>query len=65
MKNIWKYILSGVVAAILCWVVVGVAAPFFNGMPLEAAVALWVGMFLACEMVILTGIIISKIENRK
>lgn len=61
----WKHILSGAVAAILRWILIAIFALLFNGMSLEVAVALWVGMFLACEMVILANFIFAKIEHRK
>lgn len=64
MKNIWKYILLGMAVAVLCLFGAAWFPAFFNGMTLEVATTLGVGLFLACEMVILTGLIISRIEKK-
>ena len=64
LKNIWKYILAGLATAVLCLLWAAWFPAFFNGVTLEAATTLGVGLFLACEMVILTGLIISKMEKK-
>ena len=65
MKNIWKYILAGLVVSIICLFWVAWFPAFFNGLTLETATVWGVGLFLSFEMVVLTGIIVSKIDKNK
>lgn len=65
MKNMWKYVLAGlgVVLAEILFVVL--FRDFLNGLSEVEAVILAVGTFLAFEMVVCTGLIISKLESKK
>lgn len=65
MKNIWRYILIGFGVVILEWIFLAVFSPWFNGMGELGGIIIGVGFFLAFEMVICTGIIISKINDSK
>ena len=65
MKTIWKYILSGLVVAILCFCWTCFFDNAFYGLVSEQRIALAVGLFLSFEMVVLTGIIVSKIDNKR
>ena len=65
MKNIWKYILIGFGVVILEWIFLAFFSPWFNGMGELGGIIIGVGFFLAFEMVICTGIIISKINTSK
>ena len=66
MKNLWKYILAGLATAVLClcW-----SRFFDNGfqdvLTDKQSIILGVSTFLSFEMVVLTGIIVSKIEKNK
>ena len=64
MKDIWKYILIGLGVAALYWLWVVFFPTFFNGLKWEAAITVGTGFFLSFEMVILAGIMISKIKNK-
>lgn len=65
MKNIWKYILIGLITVILEWTFLGTFYPWFNGLGELGGIIVGVGFFLAFEMVICTGVIISKISTIK
>lgn len=65
MKNIWRYILIGFGVVILEWIFLAVFSPWFNGMGELGGIIIGVGFFLAFEMVICTGIIVSKINVSK
>lgn len=65
MKSIWKYILAGLVVAFACFCWTCFFANAFNGIVSEQRIVLGVGLFLSVEMVILTGIIVSKIDKNK
>lgn len=65
MKNIWKYILIGFGVVILEWIFLAFFSPWFDGMGELGGIIIGVGFFLAFEMVICTGIIISKIDANK
>lgn len=65
MKNMWKYILIGFGVVILEWIFLAFFSPWFNGMGELGGIIIGVGFFLAFEMVICTGIIISKINANK
>lgn len=64
MKNMWKYILIGLGTVILEWILLGVFPTWFNGMGELGGLIIGVGFFLAFEMVICTGAIISKIGSK-
>ena len=63
MKNMGKYLFLGIVAVALEWVFVALADAFFDGMPQTERVVIGTGFFLAFELVICTGAVISKLEN--
>ena len=62
--KIGKYVLIGLVVVIVEWVFLSFFSSFFNGLSQEGAVAVGSAFFLAFEMVICTGVIISKIEQK-
>ena len=64
MKDILKYILIGLGVALLYWVWIAFFPSFFNGMTFEGAITVGTGFFLSFEMVVLAGIIISKMKNK-
>ena len=63
MKNIWKYILIGLAVIVIEWIFLSVFHAWFNGLDQTGAVVIGAAIFLAFEMVICTGAIISKIEK--
>lgn len=65
MKNIWKYILAGFCTIVLEWLFLAAFATWFNGMGELGGIIIGAAFFLAFEIVICTGVIISKLENRK
>ena len=62
MKNMWKYILIGLGVVVIEWIFLAFFYPWFNGMGELGGIIIGVGFFLAFEMVICTGAIISKIQ---
>ncbi len=60
-----KYILIGLGVIIIEWIFLSLFASFFNGLTQEGAVVIGSAFFLAFEMIICTGVIISKIEKKK
>ena len=62
--KIGKYILIGLGVIIIEWIFLSLFASFFNGLSQEGAVVVGSAFFLAFEMVICTGAIISKIGNK-
>lgn len=65
MKNIAKYILIGLGVVLVEWVFLAFFSEIFNGLSQEGAVAVGSAFFLAFEMVICTGVIVSKIDKKK
>ena len=65
MKTIWKYVLAGLVVAFVCFCWTCFFNNAFHGLVSEQRIALGVGLFLSFEMVVLTGIIVSKIDKNK
>ena len=65
MNHLLKYILFGVGAIILEWIFLAVFGPLFNGMGELGGIIIGIGFFLAFEMVICTGAIISQINANK
>ena len=63
--KIGKYILIGLGVIIVEWVFLALFAELFNVLSQEGAVVIGSAFFLAFEMVICTGVIISKIEKKK
>lgn len=65
MKNIGKYILIGLGTIVLEWIFLSVVFELFNGLDQASGVVIGTAFFLAFEMVICTGAVISKIEKAK
>ena len=65
MKNIGKYVLMGLGVVFLEWVFLAIFSEMFNGLSQEGAVAVGSAFFLAFEMVVCTGVIVSKIDKKK
>jgi len=65
MKNIWKYILIGLIVVIIQWFFLALMHDFFNGLSNEGALIAGVGFFLAFELTICTGLILSKLNIKK
>ena len=65
MRNIWKYILIGLGTIVLEWIFLALVFEVFNGLDQASGVVMGTAFFLAFEMVICTGAIISKIEKAK
>lgn len=64
MKNMGKYILIGIGVVIVEWIFLAFFMEMFNGLSQEGAVVIGAAFFLAFEMVICTGIILSKVEKK-
>ena len=65
MKNMWKYVLAGLGVVFVEILFVVLFRDFLNGLSEVEAVVLAVGTFLAFEMVVCTGVIITKLEDKK
>lgn len=65
MRNMWKYVLIGLGTLILEWIFVAWFSAFFNGLSQAESVVIGTGFFLAFEIIICTGAILSKINNNK
>lgn len=64
MKNMWKYVLAGLCVVIVEWVFLALFREVFSGLSQEEAVVVGAAFFLAFEMVVCTGLIISKLEKK-
>lgn len=65
MKNMWKYVLIGLGTIVLEWIFLALVFEVFNELDQASGVVMGTAFFLAFEMVICTGAIISKIERAK
>ena len=65
MKDVWKYILIGLVVVAVEGVFLTLLAKFFNGLTPTEALIIGAAFFLAFEIVICTGVIISKLNFPK
>lgn len=63
MKNIWKYSIIGIIVVLAEWLFVALCESFFDGSSMEVATIIGVGFFLAFELVICTGLIISRLNK--
>ncbi len=63
MKNIRGYILIAFGVVLLEWIWLAMFPSFFSGLSHEEAITVGVGFFLAFELVICTGIIISNVKK--
>ena len=64
MKNMEKYILIGIGVVIIEWIFLALFMEIFNGLSQEGAVVIGAAFFLAFEMVICTGAILSKMDKK-
>ena len=64
MKNMGKYILIGIGVVIIEWIFLALFMEMFNGLSQEGAVVFGTAFFLAFEMVICTGAILSKMDKK-
>ena len=64
MKNIGRYILIGLVVVFVEWVFLAFFMETFNGLSQEGALIVGSAFFLAFEIVMCTGIIVSKIHKK-
>ena len=64
MKNIGKYMLFGLYIVAVEWVFLAFFMEIFNGLTHEGALIVGSAFFLAFEMVVCTGVIISKIKQK-
>ena len=64
MRNMWKYILAGLCVVIAVWIFLALFSEMFNGLSQEGAVVVGAAFFLAFEMVVCTGLIVSKLEKK-
>ena len=65
MKNLGKYILIGLGVVLVEWVFLAFFMELFNGLSQEGALIVGGAFFLTFEMVICTGVILSKIGKKK
>lgn len=63
MEDVWQYILIGLVVVAVEWAFLLLFVKFFNGLTSEEAFIIGAALFLAFEIVICTGVIISM--NKK
>ena len=63
-KDILKYILIGLGVALLYWMWIALFPSFFNGLAEDEAYIVGTGPFLSFEMVLLAGVILSKLKKR-
>ena len=64
MRNMGKYVLAGLCVVIVEWIFLALFSEMFNGLSQEGAVVVGAAFFLAFEMVVCTGLIISKLEKK-
>jgi len=64
MKNIRNYILVGLGVVAVEWVFLAVFMEIFNGLTHEGALIVGSAFFLAFEMIVCTGVIVSKIKQK-
>jgi len=64
MKNLWKYVLIGLVTVLLEGFSIALTPLFLSGLSFTEGIIAGVGFFLAFEMIICTWAIISKIEKQ-
>ena len=64
MRHMWKYILAGLCVVMVEWIFLALFSEMFNGLSQEGAVVVGAAFFLAFEMVVCTGLIISKLEKK-
>lgn len=65
MKTIWNYVLIGIGVVIIEWIFLALFSEVFNGLQQEGTVVVGAAFFLAFEMIICTGLIISKLDKKE
>ncbi len=65
MKDVWKYILIGFVVIAVEGIFLTLFAKLFNGLTPTEALIIGAALFLAFEIVICTGMILSKLNSSK
>ena len=65
MKDVWQYILIGLTVVAVEWVFLVLFAKLFNGLTSTEALIIGAALFLAFEIVICTGVLISKFNSPK
>ena len=65
MKDVWQYLLIGFVVVAVEGVFLALFAKFFNGLTPTEALIIGAAFFLAFEIIICTGVIISKFNSSK
>jgi hypothetical protein len=63
MKTILKSIFIGLGVLLLYWIWIAWFPSFFNGLAQDEALIVGTGFFLSFELVILAGVILSKMKN--
>lgn len=63
MKDIFRYILFAFAAVLLEWVWLALFPILMNGLSQETAMVVGVGFFLAFEVAICTGLVLSKLKK--
>lgn len=65
MKDVWQYILIGLGVVAVEGVFLTLFAKLFNGLTPTEALIIGAALFLAFEIVICTGVILSKLNSAK
>lgn len=65
MKNIWKYLLLGVVVAGAGLFLSDIVDHFLNGLEYGTACVLGMGLYLCILIVVCTGLILSKVSEKR
>ena len=63
MRTVLKSVLAGLGVVIAGFVFTAVFAGMFNGMSMEAGIAMGVGLFTCFVVVVCTGLILSRLER--
>lgn len=63
MKNIWQYILMGIVVALGGLFVSDLVGNFFNGMDYGSGCVLGICMYLCAVVVTCTGVVLMKLRE--
>lgn len=63
MKDIFRYILFAFTAVLLEWVWLAFFPILMNGLSQETAMVAGVGFFLAFEVALCTGLVLSKLKK--
>ena len=65
MKTICNYTLAGLATAFACFCWTCFFADACRSLPKEAGIAMGIGLFLSFELVVLAGILVSKMGRSK